>query len=134
MLINHSLPEGEQRWRLVVIEDADELLRQAARQGVAHPLSRVLKLIDGLVGQSLRALLLLTTKEPVARLFPEIVGSSRTLSSIEFTAFSATEATQWLGTDHPGPATAMTIAELAATRGDATGRAERKPDPTGLYL
>ena len=57
--------DGEPRWRLLVLEDAGELLAADARAVAGQALSRLLNVTDGLLGEGLRAVVLVTTNEPL---------------------------------------------------------------------
>src|ERR1700726_1128308 len=57
--------EDGDRWRLLIVEDAGELLGKDARLQSGQGLARLLNVCDGLVGQGLRVLILLTTNEEV---------------------------------------------------------------------
>lgn len=94
--MQNSDEETKQPWRLVILEDCGELLSKDARQQVGQGLSRLLNLCDGLLGQGLRVLVLITTNEDVGTLHPAIARPGRCLSQIEFAKFSAAEATRWL--------------------------------------
>jgi hypothetical protein len=103
-------------WRLIVLEDAGELMSVAARADVGQGLSRILNLADGLLGQGQRCLLLVTTNEPVGRLHPALRRPGRCWAEIEFTAFTRREAATWLrrhGASRRAPERA-TLAELFA--------------------
>jgi hypothetical protein len=88
--------DDEARWRLLILEDAGELIAADARSVTGQALSRLLNVTDGLLGQGTRTLLLITTNEPVKRLHPAARRSGRCLADIEFTALSADEANAWL--------------------------------------
>jgi len=88
--------DDEDEWRLVVLEDAGELVGASARADVGHGLSRVLNLGDGLLGQGVRCLLLVTTNEPVGRLHPALRRPGRCWATVEFEPFGAEEAEAWL--------------------------------------
>src|SRR5919202_1966205 len=83
-------------WRLIVLEDAGELMSASARAEIGQGLSRVLNLTDGLLGQGVRALLLVTTNEPIGRLHPAVRRPGRCWASIDFGPFEPAEATAWL--------------------------------------
>ena len=76
--------DGEHRWRLVVLEDAGELLAADARAVAGQGLSRLLNLADGLLGEGLRVVVLVTTNEPLRRLHPAVVRPGRTWAEVEF--------------------------------------------------
>ena len=78
-------------WRVLVIEDADELLREDAKTRVGQALSRLLNLGDGILGQGLRVIVLITTNEPIQRLHPALLRPGRCLDEIEFRKFTAAE-------------------------------------------
>jgi hypothetical protein len=107
-----------ERWRLVVLEDAGQLLRDDARGSAA--LASLLNLTDGLLGEGTRALVLITTNEPVEFLHPAARRPGRCLCELEFERLPAAEARRWLqragaGADVTGP---TTLSELYALTGD----------------
>lgn len=112
--------EGEPEWRLLVLEDAGELMSASARAEVGQGLSRILNLTDGLLGQGQRCLLLVTTNEPVGRLHPALRRPGRCWAEVEFAPFTAREAAAWLrrrGTPRRAPG-GGTLAELYALAED----------------
>ncbi len=84
------------RWRLLILEDAGELIAADARTIAGQALSRLLNVADGLLGQGTRTMLLITTNEPVGRLHPATRRAGRCLADIEFTPLSCAEANAWL--------------------------------------
>ena len=86
----------DDRWRVLILEDAGELIAADARAVAGQALSRLLNVADGLIGQGMRTLLLITTNEPVRRLHPAARRPGRCLADIEFTALSPVEANRWL--------------------------------------
>lgn len=116
-----SVVLGEQRgdtrrWRLLVLEDCDELVGADAKKDSGQALSRLLNLTDGLLGQGLDILVCLTTNENVASLHPAVVRPGRCLAEIEIGPLPQAEATRWLGTE-VGPEGA-TLAELYRRRAE----------------
>jgi ATPase family associated with various cellular activities (AAA) len=112
--------DGKPEWRLIVLEDAGELMSASARADVGQGLSRILNLADGLLGQGQRCLLLVTTNEPIGRLYPALRRPGRCWAEIEFTPFSGREAASWLrrrGASRRAPGGA-TLAELFALADD----------------
>jgi hypothetical protein len=112
--------DGKRAWRLIVLEDAGELMSASARADVGQGLSRILNLADGLLGQGQRCLLLVTTNEPIGRLHPALRRPGRCWAEIEFTPFNGREATSWLrrrGASRRAPDGA-TLAELFALADD----------------
>ena len=98
--------DGEERWQLLVLEDAEALLRKDTG---GPAMSRLLNLTDGLLGQGLRCLFLITTNEPLASVHPAVVRPGRCLAQVEFGRLPAAQASALLGRPVPGP---MTLAEV----------------------
>ncbi|TMQ90024.1 ATP-binding protein [Actinomadura soli] len=133
----------EGRWRLLILEDCDELIRGEAKQSTGQGLSRLLNLTDGMLGQGRDVLVAITTNEDLAMLHPAVVRPGRCLAQIEVGRLTRAEAVSWLdGSDVPsGDAGEIgddgaTLAELAALR-----KGEKRPDnagaptaATGFYL
>jgi hypothetical protein len=108
--------EPVERWRLLVLEDAGELLGVAAPAEVGRGFARLLNIADGLLGQGSRALILVTTNEPLGKLHPAALRPGRAMATLEFAPLGAAEASAWLAAhgverDLDSPAT---IAELHA--------------------
>src|SRR5438046_8444628 len=89
--------EPPKHWRLLVLEDTGELLTPDAKSIIGQGLSRFLNVVDGLIGQGLRVLVLVTTNEELRRLHPAVARPGRCAANIEFTALPADEAAAWLG-------------------------------------
>ena len=90
-------------------------------------LSRLLNVVDGLIGQGLRVLVLVTTNEPLRSLHPAVSRPGRCAAQVEFTAFPPQEADAWLERHGKvGDGSARTLASLF---GHDTGieRSERRP-------
>jgi primosomal protein N' len=117
------------RWRVVVLEDAGELLCADARSLVGQGLSRFLNLCDGLLGQGERVILIVTTNEPLRRLHPAVSRSGRCASQIEFSPFGVDEANAWLADRTDLRVSAPTaVADLYAI---ASGREAGRGDSGG---
>lgn len=118
-------------WRLLVLEDTGELLQPDAKAIIGQGLARFLNLVDGLIGQGLRVLVLVTTNEEIRKLHPAVARPGRCAADIEFTRLSADESNAWLEA-HGSPSAAdgaQTIAELyGALEGDA---APKPSEPFG---
>lgn len=97
----HSITRGNAahesgRWRLLVLEDTGELLSADAKERTGQGLSRLLNLVDGIVGQGMRLLVLVTTNEPLRRLHPAVSRPGRCAARVEFVPFCAAAAADWL--------------------------------------
>jgi hypothetical protein len=124
-------PAGEERWRLIVLEDAGELLAADARALAGQALSRLLNLSDGLLGSGMRTIVLVTTNEPLRRMHPAVVRPGRTWAQVEFTALTITDANRWLaerGIDARLERETPVADLFAAVRGDTAAR----PAPLGF--
>jgi hypothetical protein len=113
--------EEDERWRLLVLEDTGELLAADAKAQTGQGLSRLLNLVDGIVGQGLRVLVLVTTNEPLRSVHPAVSRPGRCAAKIEFAPFPAEEAAAWLGEDI-GAATLATLFARAAGHEAAPSR------------
>ena len=121
--------EREAPWRLIVLEDTGELLTPDAKSVIGQGLSRFLNLVDGLIGQGLRVLVLVTTNEEIRALHPAVARPGRAAANITFEQFPRDESTAWL-TRHElreSAAAAMTLASLYAL---LEGRADADPAPS----
>jgi hypothetical protein len=124
----------KKKWRLIVLEDAGELLGKDARLEVGQGLARMLNVCDGLVGQGLRVLVLLTTNEDLGTMHPAVVRRGRCLANIRFDLLSADESREW-SVSHgvaPGDERSTLLADLFAadqivTRGGAATRTGFQP-------
>lgn len=123
-------------WRLVVAEDSDEHLRASARRDAGAGLGRLLNLTDGVLGQGLNALVLVTTNEEVREINPALTRPGRSLGRVEFTAFGPSEAAAWLDRQGDLPDRDLTLAELFERRGSTRrlGTIEGRRSAPGQYL
>jgi hypothetical protein len=106
---------AEQAWRLLVLEDTGELLTPDAKSVIGQGLSRFLNVVDGLIGQGLRVLVLVTTNEEIKTLHPAVARPGRAAANVDFLPLSSAEASAWLrerGIDEG--ADSRTIASLYA--------------------
>jgi hypothetical protein len=108
--------EAAKPWRVLVLEDTGELLTADARVVIGQGLSRFLNVVDGLIGQGLRVLVLVTTNEPIRKLHPAVARPGRCAANIEFLPLAPDEAQAWLAAHSAvdGSRTSMTLAELYA--------------------
>jgi len=108
----------EQAWRLLVLEDTGELLTPDAKSVIGQGLSRFLNVVDGLLGQGLRVLVLVTTNEEIQTLHPAVARPGRAAANVEFGTLSEAEAAAWLESHgvEAKPSHAATLASLYALR------------------
>jgi hypothetical protein len=127
--------DDEPRWRLLLLEDCDELISGEAKASAGQSLSRLLNLTDGLLGQGRHALIAITTNEDLATLHPAVVRPGRCLASIEVGRLSYPEAVAWLGTPGGVGPDGATLAQLYALRtGAEPVTVPRSAPTTGMYL
>ncbi|MFG2003737.1 DUF5925 domain-containing protein [Spirillospora sp. NPDC048911] len=139
--VGYDEDDENRRWRLLILEDCDELIRGEAKDAAGQGLSRLLNLTDGMLGQGRDVLVAITTNEDLARLHPAVVRPGRCLAQIEVGSLTQAEAVAWLGDDDAEHAAQIggggaTLAELAALRkGEKRPVTESAPaTATGFYL
>lgn len=118
-------------WKLLILEDTGELLTADARAVIGQGLSRFLNVVDGLIGQGLRVLVLVTTNEEIRKLHPAVARPGRCAANVEFAALSAEESAAWLaqrGVERAADG-ATTLASLYAI---AEGMDPREARSTGF--
>lgn len=103
------------KWRVLILEDTGELLSANAKEKYGQGLSRLLNVVDGMIGQGLRVLCLVTTNDELGELNAAVKRPGRCAAQIVFPAFPADEASAWLGEE---VGEAMTVAEMYERRGD----------------
>jgi uncharacterized protein DUF5925/ATPase family protein associated with various cellular activities (AAA) len=125
---------GGARWRLLLLEDCDELIAGDAKRASGQALSRLLNLTDGVLGQGRNVLVGITTNEDIRSLHPAVIRPGRCLAQIEVGPLPAGEAAAWLGRAD-GITSALTLANLYARRGAAEPIASAsEATRVGLYL
>jgi ATPases of the AAA+ class len=130
--------DDEKPWRMLLLEDCDELIRPGAKASAGQALSRLLNLTDGLLGQGRQILVAITTNEDIRRLHPAITRPGRCLARIEVGRLPYDQAVAWLG-DSPAaaqvPGQGATLAELIALRDGTMPLGTAEADTAaGLYL
>lgn len=100
---------GDDRWRLIIVEDADELIAADSHARSGQGAARLLNLADGMLGQGLRVLVCVTTNEPVESLHAAVVRPGRCFANIYVGHLSEVDANDWRA-EH----------DLDAGEGDAT--------------
>lgn len=83
-------------WNLLILEDAGELVGADSKARTGQALSKLLNLSDGLLGQGINLMVLITTNEDYEALHPAIGRQGRCLSNVSFDAFNEAEAAAWL--------------------------------------
>lgn len=84
------------RWRLIVIEDGDEFIAADGKQRSGAGVARLLNVADGLIGQGLKIMVLVSTNVDKIDFNAAIVRSGRCGALVNFPLFPADEAAGWL--------------------------------------
>ncbi len=120
--------QQEKPWRVLLLEDTGELLMADAKERTGQGLSRLLNVVDGLIGQGLRVLVLVTTNEEVRQLHPAVARPGRCAANVDFAPLSAEEASRWLakhGVDETIERPQALASLYAKTEGYDAAEAER---------
>jgi hypothetical protein len=88
------------KFRLLIFEDTEELIASDDKGSVSPSVSRLLNIGDGLLGQGLKILILITTNVKLEKLHPALKRPGRTLANIHVPALSQNEASEWIGSNH----------------------------------
>jgi len=124
--------DGDDMWKLLVLEDTGELLSTDAKEQVGQGLSRLLNLCDGLIGQGLRVLTLITTNEDLVALHPAMIRPGRCAAQVAFGPLSVEQANAWLrshdtSTRVRAPTPLATLYEMVGTTSRIEAVAPPKP-------
>ncbi|MCP3935954.1 MAG: AAA family ATPase [Actinomycetia bacterium] len=117
-------------WRVLVIEDADELIRDDAKDRVGQALSRLLNLGDGILGQGMKVLALITTNERVRRLHPALMRPGRCAAEINYRKFTRQEAAAAFGDGAVIDGRDLSLAEIM----NPDEPTKPTPIPGGMYI
>lgn len=98
------------QWVLFIIEDADEYLTADSKDRRGRSVARVLNLLDGMLGQGLNMLMLLTANLPAENVSEAFSRPGRCLMEIDFDRLSQEDAEAWLAARGIDPAR---LAEVA---------------------
>lgn len=82
-------------WMALILEDADEFIAVSAKENKGQAISRLLNCADGIVGQGLNLLFIMTTNVDVKELNPAMIRPGRCMANVNVGAFPATEANAW---------------------------------------
>jgi hypothetical protein len=106
----------EPKWNVLILEDCGELLSADAKVRTGQAVSRLLNVVDGLIGQGLNILVLVTTNEPVKKFDPAIMRPGRCAMTIDYKPLNNDEIKEWFdakGMKIPRDVgTSATVAEL----------------------
>lgn len=95
MCERRGVPVGEGTpLRLIIIEDGASLFATGCRN--TNGFSRFLNLTDGLIGQGLKTVFVLTANEEIGSIDEAVYRTGRCLQELNFAPFSECEASAWL--------------------------------------
>lgn len=114
VLMGEGEPDDDDLWRMFILEDAGELLTFDAREKVGQGLSRLLNIVDGLIGQGLKIMILITTNEELGKMHPAVTRPGRCAFQLEFEAFPTDQANKWLESHSAATNSPKTLAEMFA--------------------
>lgn len=97
ILMSEEEDDVDQKWRVLILEDSGELLTTDAKSHVGQGLSRLLNVVDGMIGQGLRVLVLVTTNEDLGALHAAVSRPGRCLLNLEFDKLDPQEVREWFG-------------------------------------
>lgn len=86
-----SLKKG----KLLVLEDAGELIKADAKEQFGQGLSRLLNMTDGIIGQGFRYLVLITTNDEIRKMNDAVTRPGRCVAQVNFASFTPQEAQVW---------------------------------------
>lgn len=127
---------GGDRWMLLIVEDAAELLGETASSRMHPGLAKMLNLADGMLGEVLGLTIAITTNEPLHRIHPAVTRPGRCLANIHIDGFSRDEAMERLGPETTlPPGDRITLAQIMQLeRGRSQIIRERTDARSGVYL
>ncbi len=120
----------DDRWMLLVFEDTGELLTKTAKAETGQGLSRFLNVVDGLIGQGLKIVVLVTTNEDYDSFNKAVIRPGRCRAKIEFGELTMHEANEWADANGleipPGKMRTYTLADLYALKNEQIKSEEHK--------
>lgn len=119
-------------WRLIIIEDAGEFVNKDADTSTGQAFSRLLNITDGMIGQGLKVIVLITTNRPLSEMHEALRRPGRCLANIEFASFGPTEASSWLGGERVE--SDMSLAEMYERKERTVIETSKQAASTGQYL
>ena len=94
-LMEEKVEEGFKK-KVIIIEDCGSLIKDTAKEETGQGLSRLLNMVDGMIGQGLDILVILTTNENIHTFHEAVTREGRIHTMIEFTKLTEDESVEWL--------------------------------------
>lgn len=129
---------GDDKYKLLILEDSGELLAADAKDRTGQGMSRLLNAVDGILGQGIKLMVLVTTNEELQSLHPAISRDGRCAALCEFLSLEPAKAAQWLESrgyqmpDQLGKAKYMSLSELYAVTKPTNLIPDLKKKPIGF--
>ena len=127
----NGLSSADDSWRLIIVEDAGQFVHKDADATTGQAFSRLLNMTDGMIGQGLKVIVLITTNRPLSEMHEALRRPGRCIANIEFSKFTAPEASSWLGSP---VSEEMSLAELYETQKTTQIQTKKETASTGQYL
>jgi hypothetical protein len=124
--------EKEGRFMLLVFEDTGELLTEDAKDSTGQALSRFLNLVDGLIGQGLKIIVLITSNQDYEHLNKAVTRPGRCRAHVKFEELAEEEADAWRekhGLEGEG---AANLSDLYAIKNEQIKTQEKDYTPIGF--
>lgn len=83
------------KWKLLVLEDSGEFLAKDAKAHQGQGMSRLLNVCDGMIGQGLKLLILITTNEDLGSFHQAVTRPGRCLAKTEFMSLDHGAVLNW---------------------------------------
>lgn len=110
----YSEPRKSHR-HLIVVEDCADIVLAGSRATGNPGMAKLLNLTDGLIGQGMDLLFLITSNEKIGEIDPALLRPGRCLQVLEFPTLTSGEAAAWAGNGDMAQG-GQTLAELYANR------------------
>ena len=88
---------------LLVMEDADDFISISAKTQWGTAISRLLNLIDGMIGQGMDIAIIMTANTENSKLLPALIRPGRCLANLDFNGMSKEEAINWCKQNNVDP-------------------------------
>jgi hypothetical protein len=126
----------DDKTRLLVLEDCDELLSVDAKLRAGQGLARLLNLVDGLIGHGLKVAVLITTNEALGAFHQAVTRPGRCGAAVGFDLFDSQEAAEWMEANEVigGNPEQCSLADLFALRNNAGSIVRGKRQRIGFEL
>jgi hypothetical protein len=95
VILNETARSGAEKWKLLILEDAGELMSKTAKLETGQAFARLLNVVDGMIGQGLKLMVLITTNENLSDLHDAIQRPGRAAIQLKFDTLVESEVDEW---------------------------------------